>query len=318
MFKNFCSIMIFIIMFLAVNTIYSQYPGYVGIPPYFWIATFHPGDAGYQNNWANNNSDFVWQLTADEVRNRMSTALQNNYYPLGYVANDYKGANFNYNDFNSILNQHEFAFIYTHGNHNSMTFWPDEERGYFYRDLNPIYMSGWNRIVLAKVCLLLYSTNYIDNAFKGGHSLSGSKSSMNAKGSSYRHRHCYVFCGKHKHSYTDNSIGKYFSEYFINQKKSVWESWRVAIQEEQYDYTNVGAHPTTCGVHGYVPSMGKYYDTTQEKFETMYNGALWLNEQDRNNFYSSSGEVVRYGFIITRHEKFGSPNYDGVKPLIID
>jgi hypothetical protein len=197
-----------------------------------------------------------------------------------------------------------------------LTFWPEEQRGWLNDFPNPIFTSGWNRILLMKSCLTLYDTYYIDHVFKGGHSVSGSKSNMYATPGSYRHKHC-LFCKKHTHRYVDYSIGRWFAEYFINQKKTVFESWRGAIAKEQYEYAvhyyeNGGAYPATFGLYGYIPSRGTIYNGPTEKFESMYNGALWLNSSDKNDFPFHTGEVLSGSTIMGLSSKFGSPSYNGV------
>ncbi len=293
---------------------------YFGTPYYLWVSTFTPGSVGYQNNWQPGGTGYYHQEGADNIRNAFATTLAAMYPSTSYSGNDYNQSNFTVANFNSAAARSEINYIHTHGNDDLITLWPQNEIGYIRPGYGPtLVMSGYCKHLLLYSCLTMYDINDIGVVFKGGHSISGSACNTYNFDKRYCHKHWFLgstHC--HDEDHQSYRLGSWFAEYFVNQGLTVTESWKQALYKTQYEFGGHGAHPKTYGLFGYLSNYGTYTGPL-ETVTNFYNGALWLNQQDMNDYpHTVGGRIINHDShtgIIGYISATGTPNYDYLNVL---
>lgn len=297
----------------------AQNLDYFGTPYYLWISTYTPGSAGYQNGWLPGGTGYYHQEGADNIKDALSTALAAKYPSIRFGWSDNNQSNFTLSSFNSTAASYEINYVHTHGNDDLITFWPQNELGYIRSGYGPtLVLSGYCKHLLLYSCLTMYDINDISTIFKGGHSISGSACQTYNFDKKYCHKHWLL--GKwhcHDEDHQSYRLGSWFAEYFINQGLSIAQSWKQALCKTQYEFAGHGVHAKTYGLWGNVSNYGTYTGPL-ETITNFYNGALWLNQQDMNDYPHVAGRIIDHSGsngIIGYISATGTPNYDYLNVL---
>ncbi len=286
----------------ATAPVSSQLP--MGLPTWMWVATYHPGDCCYQNNWLPWGAQYFSGSTALKFRQSVGNQITSLYPGVSVSTQDFLTSNFNYSAFqsNGSSTLYEMVFVYSHGSsYGTLATWNQNHRFSLlnFPSVPLAELSRYTKYLMLYSCLTLYNSSPAQYAvsMKGVHAIAGTRSNIKAINYSPERR--------------VDRIGEYFALYYVTYDEIIWNAWRDAIRMVQYEFGTAGVEPAMVFNAGIAE--GSFFSAKNERLAHMYDGAVFRSQSDMD-LYPHAGIVLTSNGLITAglyfiSEVYGQPDY---------